>query len=264
MWSAAILRKSARRGLIFAAVVAAWALIAGVGGGRQATGHPSAGDGVATGVCPLAAPTRHLPARSGCVTVRRADVDGDGRRDVVIVYSRLSRQHPSGYVGAVPPGLRSEFMASAAFLKVVLANGTAVSTRIRGTRAAALDAVAHVGEDPGKEILLEIERISSGEEAVAYGLDGGRLVPAGVTLSYGGDSATKAGFDCLPGNPPQLIQRAYELIGPTIDGWWRETDTVYAWHGPKLVRVSMRTFKRHGAVRSRDERIGHGCIAGVG
>lgn len=264
MWSAAILRSSARRGFLLAAVITAGALIAGGGGGGQANGHQPGGEGVATDACPLAPPNRYLPARSGCVTVRRADVDGDGRPDLVIVYSHLSRRHPAGYAGVVPPGLRRDFVAKAAFLKVVLATGTAVSTRISGAKAAAVDAVADVSDDPGKEIFLEVQRISSGAAAVAYGIHHGRLTAAGVTLSYGGDSATKADFDCLAGNPPRLIQRAYELIGPTIHGWWQETDTVYAWHGPKLVQISRRTFKRHGAVRILNEGIGRGCSVGVG
>jgi hypothetical protein len=236
---------------------------------RLFTGAPSTqanGYGVTDDACPLAAPDRYLPARSGCVTVRRADVNADGRPDLIIVYSRLSRQHPSGYVGGTPPSLRHDFVAEAAFLKVVLSNGTSVSTRITGTRetgAAAIDAVAHVNDDPGKEIFLEVERISSGATVVAYGFHNARLIPAGVMLEYGGDSASKTDFDCLPGNPPHLIQRAYELIGPTIYGWWRETSVTYAWHGPKLAQITRRTFKRRGAVTISNMGIGQGCIAGI-
>ena len=185
------------------------------------------------------------------MSVRRADVNGDGRPDLIIVYSRLSRQHPASYPG-IPPSLRREFGAKAAFLKVVLANGTSVSTRITQTRAAAIDAVAHVNDDPGSEIFLEVGRISSGANGGAYGYHDGRLVPAGVTLDYGGDSAARAGFNCLPGNPPRLIQRAYENIGPTINGWWQETNITYTWHGPKVVQTAKRTFKRRGAVTASE------------
>src|ERR1019366_2026908 len=203
-------QRSHRRigGILVAAAVAAGLLLAGVAGGgggagtgRHAdgqsapgpgSGHASVssafpgapstqanGYGVTTDDCPLAPPNRYLPARSGCVTVRRADVNGDGRPDLILVYSRLSRQHPPGYVLSTPP-LRDEFVAKAAFLKVVLANGTSVSTRITGTRAAAIDSVAHVNDDPGDEIFLEVSRISSGATGFAYGFHNGRLVPAGV------------------------------------------------------------------------------------
>lgn len=160
------------------------------------------GYGVETGACPLAPPNRYLPARSGCITVKRADVNGDGRPDLILVYSRLSRQHPSGYVGGPPPSLRRDFVSEAAFLKVAFANGTSVSARLE-TRAAAIDAVAHVNDDPGHEIFLEVGRVSSGATGAAYGYDNGRLVSAGVALGYGGDSATQAGFNCLPGKPPR-------------------------------------------------------------
>ncbi len=105
--------------------------------------------------------------------VRRADVDGDGRPDLIIVFSRLGSEHPSG-----APCLRAEFLAKAACLKVVLANGTSVCARIRATSAttaAAIDAVAHVNDDPGDEIFREVERISSGATGVAYGLHNDRL-----------------------------------------------------------------------------------------
>jgi hypothetical protein len=114
------------------------------------------------------------------------------------------------------------------------------------------------------EIFLEVERISSGATGVAYGFHNGRLVPAGVMLEYGGDSATKTDFNCLPANPPRVIQRVYELVGPTIYGWWQETNVIYAWHGPKLVQIGKRTFKRRGAVSISMLGIGHGCVTGVG
>ena len=257
----AVMQAGSRRPRALAAVTPARA--------ARSQGPPSTqpdGYGVATDACPLAPPNRYLPARSGCVTVRRADVNGAGRPDLIIVYSRLGRQHPPGYVATTPP-LRDEFVATGAFLKVVLANGTSVSTRIngtRGTRAAAIDSVARVTDDPGDEIFLEVGRISSGATGVAYGFHNGRLVPAGVMLEYGGDSASKAGFNCLPGNPPRLIQRSYQLIGPTIYGWWQETNITYTWDGPRLVQTAKGTFKRRGAVTASETSIGRGCTANVG
>ena len=161
------------------------------------------------------------------------------------------------------PPVRDEFVPDAAFLQIVVANGTTVSTRISHTRAAAMDAVAHVNDDPGGEIFLEVARISSGANAVAYGFHDGRLIPAGITLSYGGDSASKTDFNCPSGDPPRLSQRTFELIGPTIYGWWQETTILYAWHGPKLVQTSRSTFRRHGAVRISNLGIGRGCTSGV-
>lgn len=273
------------------AVVAAGVIVGMAGGGGGAgrhaagqspndgsgagPGHPSSrtfpgapvtqpnGYGVETGACPLAPPSRYLPARSGCVTVKRADVNGDGRLDLILVYSRLSGRHPSGYVGGVPPSLRHDFVAEAAFLKVVFANGTIVSARLGGARAAAIDSVAPVNDDPGQEIFLEVGRVSSGATGTAYGYDKGRLVSADVLLAYGGDSTSQAGFNCLSGRPPRLVQRTFELIGPTMTGAWRETTVSYLWDGPKLAETRKRTFSRHGKIAAADLGIGHACIEGI-
>jgi len=165
--------------------------------------------GVATGVCPPAAPNRYLPPRSGCVTVRRADIAGDGRPDLILLYSRLSHER-AGQLG-LPASLNKMYVATGAMLRVVRARGGRVTARIDGAKAAAIVAAAHVNDDPGDELFIQVSQISSGAAAVAYGLHDGRLVPAGVTLGYGGDLATKAGFDCLTGHPPRLVQRTFEL-----------------------------------------------------
>lgn len=52
--------------------------------------QPGAWEGGAT-TCPRAAPNRYLPPRSGCVSVLRRDVDGDGRPDLVLLYAHLGR-----------------------------------------------------------------------------------------------------------------------------------------------------------------------------
>jgi hypothetical protein len=214
-------------------------------------------------VCPLAPANRYLPARSGCITAIRADINGDGRPDLILVYSRLGGQHPYQYAGSVPSSVKHDFVADAAFMKVVLAGGGGASIKIDGAWAAAVDAAARVTGTRRSEVFLEVSRLSSGASVVAYGFRDGRLIPAGATLYDGGDSAAKAGFDCLPGSPPRLIQRTFLLIGPTIYGWWRETNVLYAWHGPKLVQTSSRTFKRRGAVPASDIGFGQGCTNGV-
>jgi hypothetical protein len=190
----------------------------------------------------------------------RADLGGNDRTDLILLYSRLSRQHPHWFAGGTPPNLQHDFVPQAAFLKIVLANGTSASARIPQTTATWINSISDV-DDSGEEIFLEVGRSSSGATTTAYGYQGGKLVPAGVTLGYGGDSADGAGFNCLPGNPPRLIQRTYELIGPTIYGWWRETDITYTWHGPRLVQSAKHTFKRRGAVTASQTAIGPGCTA---
>jgi hypothetical protein len=294
-------RRQRRIGAVLLSVVAACALVAGlaVGGGgaggsggaatpsaRPASGSPGSrvghanantafagapltqrNSGVYSNVCPLAAPSRYLPARAGCVTVRRLDMTGDGRRDLVILYSVLGRRHAWWYNGGPPASIAKDFVPLRAYLKLVLPDGRSTAIRIPstyGSSATLLDASAHVNSDPGVELFLLVNQISSGATAAAYGFDDGRLVAAGVPLHYGGDSGAKAGFNCVSGSPPRIVQRTYGLIGGSLDGPWKEISTVFAWHGPKLVQVSRRTFNWRGEPTKAETAIGRGCSSGIG
>jgi hypothetical protein len=60
-----------------------------------------------------------------------------------------------------------------------------------------------------------------------------------------------------------VLQRSFALIGPTIYGSWRETDTVYAWHGPRLIRVSQRSFTHHGLPHGQETDVAQSCLRGI-
>jgi hypothetical protein len=240
--------------------------------GAPSTQHYYTGPGPA---CTLAPRSRYLPAWSGCVSVTVADVSGNGRRDLILSYSRLS--HVS--LGGLPPRSRARgqvskrYPAEQAMLRIVSPDGHVITTpiaymttpfdktpaQLQKAGAAALISVAHVSDEPGKEIFLQTGQISSGSIALAYSLYHGRLVASGVVLAYGGDGGTRANFQCLTGNPPRLIQHRYELvqvIHDAIYGWWNETTTTYAWYGPRLVKVAQSTFKRRV---SPSDSVGVGC-----
>jgi hypothetical protein len=187
---------------------------------------------------------------------------GNGRQDLILLYSLLSHTQ-AGHLGATGSPT-PVYNATQALLGIITPGANPIETRIGHAQAAALLAVAHVNNEPGDELFIQISQISSGATAVAYGFHDGSPVPAGVTLSYGGDSATKAGFDCLPGTPPRLVQRAFQLIGPTIHGSWSETEVTYAWHGPRLAKIAERTFKRRGLPPTGETTIGAGCTRGIG
>ena len=217
---------------------------------------------VSSNLCAPAPRNRYLPPHAGCVSVLRADVDGDGRPDLILVYSRVGVKPVGRSIPGLTAGWRDRHHAEQAFLKVVRRSGATVQTRIPA-QSAAVVGVVRVAGDPGAELLLQTGEISSGSWAVAFGFDHGRLVPAGVTLDYGGDSATKAGFECLAGRRPGIVQRSFELLGSTISGSWKETVVSYAWHGPRLVRVAKRTFTRGGQPPARQTRVGSGCLGGI-
>ncbi len=212
-------------------------------------------DGPSSQRCPLAAPSRFLPPRSGCVTAMHADVMGNGRTDLVLAYSRLNHVS-AGYVGG-PPIWRKYFGATQAFLMIVLPDGTRISARINGVKAVAIVAVGHVNSDPGSEIFLQTFHISSGSTATAYGLSHGRLVAAGATLAYGGDSGLQAGFTCSTTGKPHLVQRTI-VLGSRY-GWSTETKVTYSWNGPKLVQIGKRSLKRRGWPARSEITVGNGC-----
>ena len=306
-------RRRRRRWMAGSAVASAWiiaaALLLGTGGGggggvgRTAHAQPhGSGSGAGSGhanasrlfagapastgryyvgpgtSCPMAPRSRYLPAGSGCVTAMVVDLSGNGRRDLVLIYSRLGKLRLQG----LPPRREgsqqsaTRYPAEQAMLRVVSADGH-VSTapidftttpfnkapaQLERAEAAALISVAHVGDGRGKEIFLQVQQISSGSTVVAYHLYRGRLIPSGVVLGYGGDGGTRAGFQCLSGNPPRVSLHNYELtrlIHEPIYGWWTETTTTYAWHGPRLVKIAQSIVKR--PVSPRDN-VGVGCRKG--
>lgn len=253
---------------------------------RLFPGAPSSGrfyTGPGAG-CPLAHRNRYLPAWSGCVSAIVADVSGSGRRDLVMTYSRLGHVSLGSRPRPGKPGQSSKlYPAEQAMLRIVSPDGhvtTApidfMTTPLRKTRprlyragAAALISVAHVGDEPGKEIFLQTGQISSGSLALAYGFHHDRLVASGVTLAYDGDSIAQSGFQCVAGDPPRLIQSTYSLIrgikamrNPVhIYGRWNVTTKTFAWHGPRLVKIAQSTLKRRLLPK---DNVGDGCTRGVG
>jgi hypothetical protein len=242
--------------------------------GAPSTQHYYTGPGPA---CTLAPRNRYLPAWSGCVSVTVADVSGNGRLDLILSYSRLN--HVSL---PVPQRLRTPhqakmYPAEQAMLQMVSPDGHAVvapieyetmavsniPAQLEKAQASALISVAHVSDEPGKVIFLQTGEISSGTNALAYSLYHGRLVSSGVVLGYRGDGGTRASFQCLAGNPQRLIQHTYELtqfIHDSIYGWWNETTTTYAWHGPRLVKITQSTLKRRA---SPSDSVGVRCLKGI-
>jgi hypothetical protein len=289
--------------LISAAVIAGALILGTAGGGGggaggKAHGQPSgSGSGASSGhvtasrlfpgaprtqhyavaeaTCPLAPRNRYLPKWSGCVTATVVDLSDDGRRDLILIYSRLGALSLNGFpprhLG--PTRTSKLYPAERAMLRVVRPDGRVITTAISGrsghterVAVAALISVARVSNNPNKEIFLQTGQISSGSTAVAYGLNHGRLISSGGLLAYGGDSATQGGFRCLAGNPPRLIQHSYELIRGikvvhnAIFGWWNETTMTYAWNGPRLLRIAQTTVRRRVAP---NHSVGVGCLKGI-
>jgi hypothetical protein len=190
--------------------------------------------------CPLAPPNRYLPARAGCVTVERADVDGDGRPDLILLYANLGPNN-SG-TGFVPRGFT---------LKVVRASGGVLTARVPHLENDTILRVRNVNGRPGAEIFIQEGRISSGSFAGVYTFDGRRLLRAGG-FTYGGDSGQRYGFVCRPGRAATITQYAFLLEqGPIATGRWQRTITTHEWHGAQLQRAATTTTTQLGAPPDR-------------
>jgi hypothetical protein len=200
-------------------------------------------------LCPRAAPNRYLPPRSGCVTVVRADVDGDGRPDLVLLYGRLSHQRHGNL-----------FVPTSFTLKVFRASGGVAAAPVSapGVDPTILE-VGDVNDEPGAELFVLVQHISSGASADVYSFHAGRLIGAGPSLAFGGDSASQAGFSCQAGQPPTIVQHTFVLERGGENGFWPRTNVTYAWHGATLRQVKTRTSMTHGFPPASAIGLGVGC-----
>jgi hypothetical protein len=222
----------------------------GRGTGSSFPGAPTTqrGDWHGESVCPLARPNRYLPPHSGCVSVTRADMYGDGRSDLVLVYARLSDRK-----------LGQLYVPRYFSLKVVRPGGASVRTRLKPDQSDPVILFAgRAGFDRAASVFIVNQQISSGSSAIVYSVAQGRLVPAGVSLAFGGDSADKATFACRAGPSPTILQRTWVLSRGGENGWWRWSVQTFAWRGPRLVRTGRSSVLRHGAVVPSPP--GEGCV----
>ena len=221
-----------------ATIAAVLAVVAGA-----APAHAGAG-----ALCALAKRQGYMPVRDTCVSALRADVTGDGRPDLVLLYDR-TRPGPAGSVRFGPYRL-----------KVIPAGGGVLESRVASAGPPdVIVAAGHVNDEPGVDLFVQVARISSGSGVAIYSDQGDRLVRARVTLTYGGDSGSRFGFSCIRTPAPAIVQRSYELLGPGIGGRWREKIDTYRWSGPRLRRTGSRSTVHHGWPGAGLVGVGAGC-----
>jgi hypothetical protein len=251
-------RRARRRRVRSALVVAALAgagLYAGFGGsgggGSGSSGAASAGGGAGRpgpqahpqpfpdapqsqrfatfGRCPLAAPSPYLPRDAGCLTVRRADVDGNGHADLVLLYARLdSRRYPRR---RGPGGFR---------LEVVRDRQRTLHAQVpRGDVNAKILSVRDVNARRGVELFLHEYHVTTSEGVGAYAFDGAALRRAGGFDFDGSGAGNRYGLTCQRRPAPTVVQHVFEQRIP-FRGVWDRTDTTYRWLGARLERTGVR------------------------
>jgi len=227
------------------AKLAAAAAAIAVGAAAPAGAAPAG----AGGLCTVAKRQQLMPARDTCVNALKADVTGDGRADLVLLYDRTR------------PGTGGSVEFGPYTLKVVPAGGGgALESRVASQLPPVLFVAAgRVNDEPGVALFVQVARISSGSEVAIYSDQAGRLTRSRVTLTYGGDSTSRFGFSCARTPAPAIVQRSYELLGPNINGRWRERIDTYSWTGARLHRTGSTSMIHHGWPGAGAVAIGAGC-----
>lgn len=222
--------RQARRELV-AAAIATTLLVATA---ATASGHATSGPSPAApssqsfpefGACPAASPSRYLPKDAGCVTVRRADITGNGSSDVVILFGRLNAKRiPTSFT-----------------LEVIEAGGSVLTANVpQPDLNPTIALIRNVNGRPGAEIFVHEGHVTTEEEMGVYAFDGRGLRRAGG-LSYGGeDAGIRFGFTCRTSTPAQIVEHEF-LEQTPFKGVWKRRDTTFRWVGARLVRGASRT-----------------------
>jgi hypothetical protein len=169
------------------------------------------------------------------VSVVRADVDGDGRPDLILLYAKLS-DHKLG----------KGFVPTIFILRVVRASGGMPSVGVPHLENDTIIDVRNVNDRRGAEIFIQEGSISSGSSAGVYTFDGQRLHRAGA-LTYGGDSGQQYGFTCRRGKNAAIVQRQFLLETGGENGRWQVSNTTFTWAGATLRRTSQHRSYRDGS-----------------
>jgi hypothetical protein len=197
------------------------------------------------GRCPVAPPSRYLPDRVGCLSVRRADVDGDRRPDLVLLYAHLDSR---GY-----PLFRHDH-AGAFTLKLVRASGGSLATRVpQGDLNSTILRARDINARTGIELLVHEYHVTTEEELGVYAFDGVGLRRAGGFRFDGTDGGIVFGVTCHP-RPATIVQHDFAERIPFRSVWDR-TDTTYRWVGAHLRRTTVRKAK----ARPTRRQIGDHC-----
>lgn len=189
------------------------------------------------GRCPTAPANRYLPhARVGCLSVRRTDIDGDGRQDLVLVYALLDRR---GY-----PRTDRSHRVDGFRIDAVRSSGARLRTPIQQPDLNSTILVARdVNARRGAELFVHETHVTTEEMVSVYSFDGKALRRAGRFAFGGSDAGIRFGVQCRSGSQPTIVQRNFAERIP-FRGAWDRTDITYRWHGARLDGGSSRTVEQ--------------------
>jgi hypothetical protein len=169
--------------------------------------------------CPAAPPNRYLTTPAGCLSVRLADVDGDGRPDLVLLYTH--------------PGVKNGNYRFT--LTVYRASGGTLTAQLpAGDIPASFVVLRNINARPGVEIFVHYIHISNGEALAVYTFSAGKLQRVGG-FTYGGDAFVQFGVTCHP--PTSMVEDEFSvsrLTLPAAQRKWTHLTSSYTWVGASL------------------------------
>jgi hypothetical protein len=175
--------------------------------------------------------------------VREVDVDGDGRPDLVLLYTH--------------PGVKNGVYRFT--LKVYRARGGVLTAEPPvGDIPATFLVLRNVNAQPGVEIFVHTVHLSNGESFFVYTFAAGKLQrPGGFT--YGGDAFVQFGVTCHP--PISMVEDEFSLSRltlPAAQRKWTHLTSAYTWVGSSLKAKTGKITTFTGAVPPASE-IGLHC-----
>jgi hypothetical protein len=183
--------------------------------------------------CPAAPTNPYLTSPAGCLSVREADVDGDGRPDLLLLYTH--------------PGVkRFNYHFT---LKVFLASGGIVTVQLSaGDIPASFLLLRNVNGRPGVEMFVHTAHISTSEEAAIYTFNGIALQRAG-SFAYDGYDIGEVQFGIVCHVPKTIVQYEFSTNtpGPASGRIWKELATTLSWQGAALKPAATTTATFKGA-----------------
>ncbi|HYB28226.1 MAG TPA: hypothetical protein VEF89_16545 [Solirubrobacteraceae bacterium] len=193
--------------------------------------------------CPAAPANPYLTTPAGCLSVREADVDGDGQPDLLLLYTR--------------PGVKGLIYHFT--LKVYRASGGVLTTQLpEEDIPATFELLRNVNGRPGAEIFIHTDHISTSEELAIYTWDGTTLQRAG-TFAYDGYDIGEVQFGITCHAPKTIVQYEFSTTTPTASQRvWKELTTTFSWFGPTLKRGATAT-STFNAANPPARLVGVGC-----
>lgn len=183
----------------------------------------------------------HIRAH-GLVYSAHADVDGDGRPDLVTLHRHPAQTGHLLVRLATRRRLTAKMSSDAPFVP-----GLAASGNVNGTR--------------GDELFVDMHHLFTNDVIGIFTYVHGRIRLVGQVLAFGNDYPLRFGVTCTThGARHVVIDHEFQLhfAGPSLPSFWTRQDTFFRWKGSAL-RLTAKLGPRRIAKRPPTDQVGIQC-----